>query len=278
MKKKDYHKQTLTELFEEFLRLGNEASIREYLVSNSSLPGPRGNLELAGAFAETAEAYAKEAPQRVWGLCLAFSQVSADRAPTDDPKESVAFCGTRGLGAVGASVPSYFDEALANLFELAHDPRWRVREAVAMAIQRLVEAASDRVLRALEGWIQDEDWLAMRAVAAGLAEPGLLKGVSVAKKALVLHEDVVAYIATSSDRRSGAFKALKKGLGYTFSVVTLALPEKGFAVLQGLAALDDKDLRWIVNANLKKNRLVKRFPDEVAQCRKLLDQKPPSKA
>ncbi len=277
MKKKDHYKQTLAELFEGFLRLGDGAVIREYLVSNSNLPGPRGNLELAGAFAEMVETYAKNAPQRVWDLCLMFSQVSADEAPTNDPKGFVAFCGTRGLGAVGACVPSYFDEALANLFELAHDPRWRVREAVAMAIQRLVEVDSNRVLSALEGWIQDEDWLAMRAVTAGLAEPWLLKDDSIVEKALELHQDVVACIAASSDRRSEAFKALRKGLGYTFSVLTAALLEQGFQALQKLATSGDKDLLWIARSNLKKNRLVKYFPDEVTRCLEVLDRDTSSK-
>ena len=105
-----------------------------------------------------------------------------------------------------------------------------------------------------------------------------MKDESIAEKALELHEAITDRIVASSDRHSEAFKARKKGLGYTFSVVTAALPERGFAVLAKLAASDDKDLRWIVNANLKKNRLVKRFPDEVAQCQKLLDQKPPPKA
>jgi hypothetical protein len=33
--------------------------------------------------------------------------------------------------------------------------------------------------------------------------------------------------------------------------------------LRELAKSGDSDIRWIVNENLKKNRLIKNFPDEV---------------
>ena len=54
---------------------------------------------------------------------------------------------------------------------------------------------------------------------AALAEPRLLKDESIAQKALELHENVVTLIVASSDRHSEEFRALRKGLGYTFSVV-----------------------------------------------------------
>lgn len=173
---------------------------------------------------------------------------------------------------MGAVCASYFEEALSRLFDLSHDPRWRVREAVAMAIQRLIEARPERTLSTLAGWIQDEDWLAMRAVAAGLAEPRLLKEASIAEQALKLHRAIVACIVASADRRSEEFKALRKGLGYTFSVITAALPEEGFQVLRKLTASGDKDLLWIAENNLKKNRLVKHFPDEVDRCQEVIKQ------
>ncbi len=37
-----------------------------------------------------------------------------------------------------------------------------------------------------------------------------------------------------------------------------------------LAASQDKDIRWILKENLKKDRLTKNFPDEVASIKGLL--------
>lgn len=263
MNKRDLHAQALGEYFDQFLCNDDAAPLREYLVQKSHLPGPRGNLELAAAFAQTAEHCAEENPDCIWNLCLTFAQLSADEAPTNDPQEFITFCGARGLAAVAAVCSSYFEKALSRLFDLSHDPRWRVREAVAMAIQRLIEARPERTLSTLAGWIHDDDWLAMRAVAAGIAEPRPLKQAAVAKEARQLHQAIVACIVASADRRSEEFKALRKGFGYTFSVITAALPQEGFQVLRELAASGDKDLLWIAENNLKKNRLVKHFPDEV---------------
>jgi len=208
----------------------------------------------------------------MWNLCLTFAQLPADEAPTNDPQEFIAFCGARGLAAVGAVCVSYFEEALSRLFDFSHDPRWRVREAVAMAIQGLIKAGPERTLSTLEDWIQNGDWLAMRAVAAGVAEPRLLKEAAIAKEALEVHRAIVACIVGSADRRSEEFKAMSKGLGYTFSVITAALLQKGFQVLRKLTASGDRDLLWIVKNNLKKNRLVKHFPDEVDRCQEVIKQ------
>ncbi len=278
MNRRDLHEQALGEYFDQFLCNDDAVPLREYLIQKSHLPGPRGNLELAEAFAQRAENHAEDNPDCMWNLCLTFAQLSAAEAPTNDPQEFIAFCGTRGLAAVGAVWASYFEEALSRLFDLSHDPRWRVREAVAMAIQRLIEVRPERTLGTLADWIQDEDWLAMRAIAAGVAEPRLLKEASIVEQALRLHQVIVACMETSRERRSEEFKTLRKGLGYTFSVITSALPEEGFQVLRKLAASGDKDLLWIAENNLKKNRLVNHFPDEVARCNRLIGRKSSSKA
>jgi hypothetical protein len=55
MSKKERYKEPLTSLIGDFLKTGNQEKLEEYLISNSNLPGPRGNLELAEAFAEVIE-------------------------------------------------------------------------------------------------------------------------------------------------------------------------------------------------------------------------------
>ena len=80
--------------------------LRAYLARESRLPGPRGNLELADAFAALIEARVAAGDASAWPLSLALAAVTQDEAPTNDPGEFVAFCGVRGIGASGASDPA----------------------------------------------------------------------------------------------------------------------------------------------------------------------------
>ncbi|WP_243670770.1 hypothetical protein [Methanoculleus chikugoensis] len=106
------------------------------------------------------------------------------------------------------------------------------------------------------------------AVAGGIAEPDLLAEPDLAEAALRFHRKILIRIYTAKERRSEAFRALRKSLGYTLSVVIAALPPTpGFEYLRQLATLDDQDIRWIVRENLKKNRLEKQYPETVQHIR-----------
>ncbi|MBN1763204.1 MAG: hypothetical protein JW878_09065 [Methanomicrobia archaeon] len=272
MNKKEKHKQDLVPLFDEFLETGNADTIVNYLLANSNLPGPRGNLELAVTFAEVVEELFAEAPEQLWRFCSQLAVISADEAPVNDPKEFLPFCGACAVGALGAVSAACYQEALTQLRGVAGDLRWRMREGVAMALQRLIETQSETTLTELEGWIANGDWLAMRAVAAGVAEPLLLREKQTAARALALHKKIFDRIVSVNERKSEQFTALKKGLGYTLSVVIAAIPEEGFAYMEQLieSRKQDKDIRWILKENLKKNRLAKNFPNEVAALKHLL--------
>jgi hypothetical protein len=261
------HKQDLALLFDEFLATGNAGRLTTYLASHSNLPGPRGNLELAVAFADTVKQYAPEKGEALWSLCTKMTEVSAEEAPVNDPREFIPFCGAVGLGALGAASPTLFTKAIPALRALANDPRWRMREAVPMALQRLVASRSQETLDALRPWAAGGSPLEMRAAAAGVAEPALLKDAATACAALALHEAIFDRLLEIKERRSDEFKALRKGLGYTLSVVVQALPEAGFQLMRALVATQDKDVLWIVKENLKKNRLVRNFPAEVESVR-----------
>jgi len=259
--KKEAYSRDLQRLLKEYLEESRVVSLVEYLASRSNLPGPRGNLELADALADVLSSMPEETGPRWWRLSEQLCEFTPDLAPTNDPKEFVAFCGVRLLGAIrSSSVPG--SRVLAKLRGHARDPRWRVRESVAMSIQALVEKDS-AVLKQLEAWITDDDWLGMRAVAAGVAEPRLMKKQGVPEQALGLHERIIARVIETSNRDSEEFSALRKTLGYSLSVVICGAPTEGFKYLRRLAASENKDIRWIVRENLKKKRLTIRFPKEV---------------
>lgn len=270
MGKTEHHKQDLVELFDEFVDTGRDERITEYLLSASNLPGRRANLELARAFGDTVGQYFEQGHTGLWELCLAMSLVPAEEAPVNSPEEFIPFCGAIGLGAIGSASPQYFDQALATLRNLASDPRWRMREAVCFGLQRLMARQRRATLEALAGRVGEGDLLEMRATAAAVAEPGLLEDQETALTALQLHKDIIAQVLGVKERRSERFRILRKGLGYTLSVVVCAAPQEGFAFLAQLLDAQDPDVRWIVRENLKKNRLVRGFPKEVETLKILL--------
>ena len=268
MGRQESYRQELVPLFDEFLQSGDAQVAGDYLAAHSNLPGPRGNLELAAAWADALMDYPPAARERLWALCAEMAALSAEQAPTGDPREFIAFCGALGLGALGAAWPELAGQALTALHRLADDSRWRMREGVAMALQRLLARRSPETWAALEDWAGGAGPLPMRAAAAAVAEPPLLRSEAAARRALELHRAIFERLAGLPARRSEAFKALRQGLGYTLSVVVAALPAEGFAYMQELAASGDPDVRWIVRENLKKNRLVRRYPTEVEAVRR----------
>ncbi|MFX1559483.1 MAG: hypothetical protein ACFFBL_02735 [Promethearchaeota archaeon] len=264
MNKKQKHIVDLREILVITLKRKAQDELYRYIVENSNLPGPRGNLELASAFEEiVSDQTSKNSVEEIWELCSSMSNFSATEAPVNDPKEFIAFCGTRGLGAIGAVCPEYQEKTLFYLRTLAQDSRWRMREAVAMALQKLLSGGDINIRRELEDWIDEGDWLVLRGVVAGIAEPSLLKDRVFAKWALEAHSKVLQKIRASPNRKSDEFRTLRKALGYSLSVVVKAIPSLGFHLLEELIKMDDADMKWIIKENLKKKRLVSNFPEEV---------------
>jgi len=176
-----------------------------YLLAESGLPGPRGNLELAQAAADEGD----EARFRAW---LAFD---AARAPANSALEFLPFCGAVGLGRLAA--------------EGRGEP------------------------------------LEQRAAAAALCEPRLLGVPEHARQVLEYLDRITETITARAERRGDEFIALRKGLGYCWSVAVAALPEEGKPIMEKWLACDDRDVRWIMRENLKKERLARLDREWVAR-------------
>lgn len=219
-----------------------------FLIRESGLPGPRGNIELGQAVAD-------------FGDEALFQRLLAENtpgvAPVNDPREFLAFCGTVGTGKLAADGDA---NAMATLRPLASDPRWRIREGVAMALQRVGMKDMDRLLAAMEEWSTGNP-LEQRAAAAALCEPALLKEKGHVVLVLAILDRITADIASIKDRKSGEFVALRKGLGYCWSVAAAAHPEKGTKAMEKWFSSKDKDIVWIMKENLKKNRLERADPE-----------------
>ncbi len=224
-----------------------------YLLCESGLPGPRGNIELARAVAE-------EGDKALFQHYLAFG---AQQAPTNSPEEFLAFCGVLGLGRLLAEGDR---SVLRLLRQHASDPRWRTREAVAMALQRWGQADMGALLGEMEEWSKGTP-LEQRAAAAALCEPSLLTETRHAGRVLQILDAITTGLLDVEDRRSDAFKALRKGLAYCWSVAVATLPETGKSMMEQWLASDDPDVRWIMRQNLMKKRLARMDQDWVVACK-----------
>lgn len=234
-----------------------------YLLEHSGLPGPRGNIELGLAAAEVRA----PAELRRW------ASLDAKAAPTGGAKEFLAFCGVVGLGRLLADGDG---GALAELRGHAGDARWRLREGVAMALQRWGGEDFDALAAAMADWAQGS-WLERRAAAAALCEPVLLTDEQRVATVLDVLAQATAGVteADRAQRRTDDFKALRKGLGYCWSVAVVAGPAVGppafEALVERAVVSGDRDLRWIARKNLRKRRLERLDPDWVAALRARLD-------
>jgi hypothetical protein len=212
-----------------------------YLLAESRLPGPRANLALVQAAADEGD----ETQFRRW------LTIGADAASSNTPGEFLPVCGAVGLGRLLAKG----DRAtLPALRAAAADTRWRVREGVAMALQRWGAANMPALLTEMTHWAKGSRY-EQRATVAALCEPALLSEPEAAGRVLEILDRIMMTVVGAADRREADFTALCKALGYGWSVAIVAAPERGWALLEKWAAVDDSDTRRIVRENLSKKRM-----------------------
>lgn len=217
-----------------------------YLLKESGLPGPRGNIELAKAVAAEGDE----------PLFRSYLEYTPEKAPVNSPYEFLAFCGILGMGRLMADGKA---DTMEVLRAYASDPRWRMREGVAMALQMLGMKDMEGLVREMRKWSKG-NVLERRAAAAALCEPALLKEPDIVVEVLEILDDITLGITFTADRSSEEFKALRKGMGYCWSVAVAADPEEGKRAMEKWFYSDDKDVIWIMKENLKKSRLERMDP------------------
>jgi hypothetical protein len=250
----------LTPLLLSALHDGFAQPLEGYLMERSGLPGARMNLPLVAAFADAMGDIVTQPDlplERGEALVDGWAALSLADAPVNHPREILPSAAVQAYGQVAVSRPEWWEDEIAKLQRAANDPRWRVRESVAIALQRMLVANWSPTCERLVHWAQNETPLIARAAVAAVAEPPLLKDKAHAEDALsVQAEGVNSFMNIPPERRRDEdVRALRQALGYTLSVVTAASPETGFHLMEELAALPDPDVIWIVRENMKKKRL-----------------------
>ena len=227
--------------------LHNKEQLEHYLVSNSNLPGPRSNLELAFAFAELYEDM---------DTLLEWLDISAEQADVNHPRSFLAFCSAVCLGSV--YVKTKKPEIIPILQRLANDQRWRMREAVAFAFQSIGEHDFKVLQKIFSEWIKNSNNLEKRAILVALAHPPFLNKDNV-QFCFEMTENILKQLDRTAD-----FEVLKKGLEFTISVFVAADPENGFNFIEKWIG-KNKTIDKILEKNLKKNRLISKNSGKVKE-------------
>ncbi len=160
------------------------------LRSGSALPGPRANLELVAAAAEEADA----------NTIHYLASLTPEQAPSGTAEEFLPVCGAVGLGRLLATGET---AAIPILRHLASDPRWRVREGVAMALQRCGDSDFPALLAVAADWSHGNPY-EQRAAAAGLCEPRLLSSPERTVGVLAVLDHITGTVPPNANRRSEA--------------------------------------------------------------------------
>ena len=227
-----------------------------FLKANSNLPGPRGNLELAYAAANTSSIHQME-------MMLA---TDASGVVENTPEVFVVFCGIVALGT--HYIPGN-PQHISNLKHYANDSRWRIREGVAMALQEIGKKDMHLLLSELKNWM-DGPYLQLRAIAAGLCEPVLLKELKYAAQVLDFVDQITSRFQEGPQQDKEGYVALQKGLSYCWSVAVAANPDYGKKLMEKWISSGHPQVRKVMQENLKKNRLIKMDADWVEGCLRVI--------
>lgn len=214
-----------------------------YLLSHSGLPGQRANLELI----DIASAACDRADLERWAA------MTPSAAPENTPGVFLACVGIVGLGRLVARGDR---SHLATLRRASNDPRWRVRESVAMALQAWGDVEPDALVNELDGWTEGTP-LEGRAAMAALCEPRLLRDRTTVARTLAVLDRLTTGVRDARDPQAGDVRVLRQALGYGWSVAIAADPEIGLPAFERWRVDSNPDIRWIIRENLGKARLAR---------------------
>ncbi len=249
---------------------GNRRPLEYYLREQSRLPGTRANLELVNSLSDLLAAVASEQPDQVWML-LNYLVQDEKTVVSNTPDEFVVLCGVVAFGACATVRQEWHTEVFEILKHFASSSSWRVREGVAIALQRLLPVNPQKTIEFLLELARKGNCFQQRASIAAIAEPSLLQTPAMIDAALEIQRLVLErlHALPAAVRKREDVRALRQSLGYTLSVVAAAAPEKGFALMRDCAGWSDPDVNWILRENLRKKRLAK-FVAHTEEVAKLL--------
>ena len=227
--------------------IDNSDKLENFLIENSNLPGPRANLELLFAMAEVFKNV---------DVLKRWAEIDAAQADVNDPRSFLPLCSAVCLGRLYTAKKN--EEFINILKKMARDDRWRMREAAAFAFQLIGEANFLELKKIFSEWIGKSDNREKRAILVSLAHPKMLD-----RHTSVFCFEILDYILDNM-KRDDDFEILNKGLNFALSVFTAAHPDFGFSFMEKRIG-KEKAIDEILKSNLKKNRILKKHPNETAR-------------
>lgn len=266
-KRREYFAQLEPLLFEQSIE-----KMEQLLLKNSNLPGPRGNLELADAFAD--HFYTGESSTYKWNLLQRLLHTILDDKPHENPAEFLPFCALIALGSfyTQAATPIRSEIVLV-LWKYANHTNWRLREGVAMAFQRIAEHDFELIRDVFSAYLTSASLLELRAIMAALAHPPILKNTPNVVFCMETSDLVLNKVLNldATRRKTEEFRVLRQGLEYALSVFVAALPNEGFLWLAKWAKEEDPDVRKVLKSNLGKTRLTKSCKERVEEVLRVIN-------
>jgi hypothetical protein len=257
---------------------GDPRDLFRALEIQSGLPGPRVNLELAVAFAHDCAKYGP----KVDALAYAMAGLPADEARGASGKEFLVMCGVLAVGArvMVAREKAVAGKALELLERMADDVRFRVRDAVPLALAMMGSKMKDELGELVEPWM--DRYFHAAAVIRALAEPAWLETYAkddYYQPINLLHAAfVLAHEAPRSAFRYPGHKALVEALQTVPNAMAKRFPQQ-MCDRYGIWAewVDVPELREVVLKNLDDAYMKKAFAFEVKRMKETMEARRPKR-
>jgi hypothetical protein len=239
---------------------GTTKPLFELLMRGSGLPGTRVNMPLAEAFAAATLAYDE---RRVDQFLDQLLRTSADELSGGSPYEYLPVCAVIAIGIRAAHRAQARRAAIPRLFDAADDLRFRVRDAVPIALATIGKHMGDDLLAELAGWSGQFNQAA--ALLRTLSMPHFLDTLHNGKQVAAYLDECFRLLwnAPRSAERYPGYKALHDALLVAPPRIALRFGVPVFEMMQGWVRVKEPLLREIVTKVGEDEKLGARHPDEI---------------
>ncbi len=226
---------------------GKHDRLYKQLAIASGLPGTRMNVLLAQGFATECARRGKVTDKLLFHLAT----LDAELAPGATPMEFFPVCGVLALGARAASDAAVRKKVVPMFHDLAEDLRFRVREAVPLALARI---GGDALVHEMASWT--DGYFQAAAVLNGMADSRWLDTLE-DEEAVIERLDEAYELARNAPRsavRYPGHKALVEALSTAPGHIAVRF---GVPIFDRLAAWSDTampELREAIAKNLKAHK------------------------
>lgn len=222
---------------------GDTAELFNLLQRGSGLPGPRPNLDLARAMGQALARHEARANRIVAALCRSEEEYLRVVA-------AMAFAARSLPGPNPRRTRTRVDEALADLQQLAEDPRHLVRSGIVAALRVRLTALGEPAVVALQAWT--DGYLQAHVALEALADRTWLTTLPSADSLLARLDEafVLADLSPRSAERSQGMRTLRGGMPAQIAIFAARFPAT-LAWLEKKAASTRPETREVVTGAIR---------------------------